>query len=113
MARLIQQLNDMFGGTIPNEILRDPRLKKSDSPVDNTRLPKNPATLYFLDYYIKDWSKSPYVLGGYSSPSVGEDEHTRVHLAAPIDNRVFFAGEATARSFMTIHGTAQSLHLAD
>lgn len=44
---------------------------------------------------VQDWSKEPYIQGGVSyllAAGVNED---RITLAAPISNRLFFAGEAT------------------
>jgi monoamine oxidase len=54
---------------------------------------------------ITRWAADPFSLGAYSSlppRSSGEDYDT---LAAPIGDRVFFAGEATSRTYpATVHG---------
>lgn len=44
---------------------------------------------------IQDWSKEPYIRGGasYLLPAGVNDD--RIALGAPINNRIFFAGEAT------------------
>lgn len=59
---------------------------------------------------IKDWTKVPYILGGQSYPLVGGTNEDRVELAAPVDNKIFFAGEATdvTGEFGTISGALKS-----
>ena len=59
---------------------------------------------------IKDWTKVPYILGGQSYPLVGGTNEDRVALAEPIDNKIFFAGEATdfTGEFGTISGALKS-----
>lgn len=52
------------------------------------------ATENFVDSYIIDWSKEPYIKGAYSYPSFNS-EPERISLAEPIDDKIFFAGEAT------------------
>src|SRR5690606_10335562 len=44
---------------------------------------------------IKDWTKVNYIGGGQSYPLAGGTNEDRVELAAPVDGKVFFAGEAT------------------
>ena len=56
-------------------------------------------------YIITRWGKDPYTLGSYSSLGVGATPQDVQHLAAPIQNRIFFAGEATHSEFpATVHG---------
>jgi monoamine oxidase len=51
------------------------------------------------------WSSDPYSYGSYSYISVGAKTEYYDTLARPIDNRVFFAGEATHRTYPgTVHG---------
>ena len=51
------------------------------------------------------WSSDPYSYGSYSYISVGAKPEYYDTLARPIDNRVFFAGEATHRTYPgTVHG---------
>ena len=52
------------------------------------------ATANFEDSYIIDWGKEPFIKGAYSYPSL-HSEPERISLAEPIDDKVFFAGEAT------------------
>ena len=42
---------------------------------------------------ITDWQQLPFSCGGYSFPTVGSDE-IKLKLATPIQNTIFFAGEA-------------------
>ncbi|TCT06842.1 flavin monoamine oxidase family protein [Aquabacter spiritensis] len=50
------------------------------------------------------WARDPWIGGGYSSALPGR-AHLRERLLAPLGDRVFFAGEAVARSdFSTCHG---------
>lgn len=51
-----------------------------------------------------DWSHDPHVLGYVATPKPG-DAGARQALNQPIDNRLFFAGEALSRDFMgDVHG---------
>ncbi len=51
------------------------------------------------------WQSDPFAQCSYSSPTVGMRDHSRDDLAAPVADRVFFAGEATnARYPSTVHG---------
>lgn len=54
----------------------------------------NPASTHFVKGYMADWSKDPFILGGYSYPSVGATG-CRETLAEQVSGRLFFAGEAT------------------
>ena len=50
------------------------------------------------------WQGDPWTLGAYSAARPGQ-AHQRAVLARPVDDRLFFAGEATATdSFCTCHG---------
>lgn len=51
------------------------------------------------------WSSDPFALGSYSYVPVGGRESDRDLLAAPVDGRLFFCGEATMRNQAgTVHG---------
>ena len=50
------------------------------------------------------WSRDPFARGSYSYAKPGQAD-ARAALAAPVDDRLFFAGEAvSARDFSTAHG---------
>lgn len=54
------------------------------------------------------WARDPYARGSYSHAKPGHAD-ARVALAAPIDERLFFAGEACAvHDFSTAHGAYRS-----
>lgn len=45
---------------------------------------------------IYDWSKDPYIKGGYSYPLIGATPQDRIDLGTPVPGgKIFFAGEAT------------------
>jgi monoamine oxidase len=60
------------------------------------------------------WAQDPWTLGSYSHALPGHAGN-RAILAAPVENRIFFAGEATsARFYSTVHGAWESgLRAAD
>jgi monoamine oxidase len=54
------------------------------------------------------WRNEPHIHGSYSHARVGGAPQ-RVVLAAPVDNRLFFAGEACSRTdFSTAHGAYET-----
>lgn len=60
-------------------------------------------------HQITRWASDRHALGSYSFNKVGSDPGMRDDLAAAIDSRVFFAGEATdSGAFATVHGAYQS-----
>ena len=55
------------------------------------------------------WSTDPWTLGSYSFLPVGATPQARADLAAPVDDVLFFAGEAlSADSPSTVHGAQAS-----
>lgn len=58
-----------------------------------------------VDYQITRWASDPFSFGSYSFNAVGSTPNMRKVLAAPLNDKVFFAGEATrADYFGTAHG---------
>jgi monoamine oxidase len=56
-------------------------------------------------WQIPRWSTDEYAHGAYSFNRLGSKPGMRSTLAATIDDRVFFAGEATHKTmFATVHG---------
>jgi monoamine oxidase len=54
--------------------------------------------------HITAWGKDPWTLGSYSAAKVGK-EGARATLAEPLDNRLYFAGEAiSTTSHSSLHG---------
>lgn len=60
-----------------------------------------------------DWQKDPFARGAYSYVKVGGDS-AQADLGAPLENRLFFAGEATDVSGFqgTVHGAIASARRA-
>lgn len=57
------------------------------------------------DYQITRWATDPYALGSYSFRRPGVTDNTIRNLAASVNNRLFFAGEATSIDYpSTVHG---------
>lgn len=62
-----------------------------------------------VDWQITRWASDPYSRGSYSFNALGSTPKDRDALAAPIGEKVFFAGEATSREhFGTAHGAVLS-----
>jgi monoamine oxidase len=60
------------------------------------------------DFAATAWCRDPEILGGYSCALAGE-AHRRPVLAEPLDERLFFAGEACSLgAFGTVHGAAET-----
>ncbi len=67
------------------------------------------ATEFLTESYLMDWKNEPYIKGAYSYPKVGS-EGARERLGAAIDDKIYFAGEATHTQghFGTIHGAIET-----
>jgi monoamine oxidase len=62
-----------------------------------------------LGFQITRWSQDPFSYGAYSFNKLGANPAMRDDLAAPVGNRLFFAGEATHKNmFATVHGALLS-----
>jgi len=57
---------------------------------------------------VSAWTRDPWTLGSYSYALPGQS-HQRKELARPIDDKVFFAGEATMK---TLWGTSNGAYLS-
>lgn len=56
-------------------------------------------------YLVTRWASDPHAFGSYSYLRPGSDGDTIDALAGPVDDRLFFAGEATSRQHpATVHG---------
>ena len=68
-----------------------------------------PSTHKLLGYLRTNWSQDPFSQGSYSFIAKGAKRKHINALAAPIDNRVFFAGEATHPDYnSTVHAAYES-----
>lgn len=62
-----------------------------------------------LGYIRTNWSRDPYSFGSYSFVAKGAQQRDRLTLGAPIDNRVYFAGEAVHPNYnSTVHAAYES-----
>lgn len=76
---------------------------------DLDRLYEGKASPRFIDATVRDFSADPYIQGSYSyaqkNTHVDAQSSMRVQLQEPVDNCVFFAGEATSsNAWSTVPG---------
>ena len=62
---------------------------------------------YFIKAIATGWANNPFTLGGYSGGVPGKSKKRR-DIKFPVGERIFFAGEATAGAFSTVHGANRS-----
>ena len=56
-----------------------------------------------------DWGNTPYIEGLYSYPKTGQLANYRDLMREPIDNKIYFAGEAFhSIYYQTLHGAVES-----
>jgi len=59
--------------------------------------------------HVTRWRSDPWSRGSYSFPALGQSMEDFDRLAAPVGERVLFAGEATSRPYFgTVHGAVHS-----
>ena len=67
---------------------------------------------FYKKYFIKAksiaWSKNPFTFGSYTGAIPGKANNLRRELRMPVGDKIFFAGEATALAFSTVHGADRS-----
>lgn len=61
------------------------------------------------DYQITRWASDPFARGSYSFNAVNSTPEMRDSLATPLSGRLFFAGEATEKTYF---GTAHGAYLS-
>ena len=62
---------------------------------------------YLIKAHVTGWGKNPYTIGAYSGAKPGKARLRRV-LKESVGGRIFFAGEATALAWATVHGADRS-----
>ena len=66
------------------------------------------ASATYIKHIVQNWTKEPHIRGSYSF--TGDDIET---LARPIDNKIYFAGEAYSElAHATVHGAGASAYVA-
>ena len=75
------------------------------------QLKSNFGSKFYDKYFVKaiatGWNKNPFTLGAYSGAIPGKS-NLRPRLKRPVGDRIFFAGEATAGAYSTVHGANRS-----
>src|ERR1700719_2537977 len=94
-----------FGGRFAAALEREGQgAMFSFAAVELARLLGNDIRRQIAPLASTDWLQDPWARGSYSHALPGHAED-RAALAAPVDNRLFFAGEATSPNFFsTAHG---------
>ena len=62
---------------------------------------------FFIKGHMTSWGKNPYTLGSWASATPGKAK-LRKNIKTSVGNRLFFAGEATAKNYGTVHGADRS-----
>jgi len=102
VAEFLEMLDKMFCFNRAFKLCNSPEAKPE------TNIAK-PATSFYVKSILQSWADEPWIRGGYSSPTLGTNEQTRIDLASPVNGRLFFAGEATnPSSYMTMHGSMET-----
>ncbi len=100
-------------GNWARELLRDGEDVALDYALETLRSELNIPDLTPIDRAIQNWTADEYALGGYSVVPPGANG-MREQLGLPIQNRLFWAGEATAPNHWasTVHGALFSARRA-
>ena len=56
---------------------------------------------------MTSWGKNPFVLGSWASATPGK-ANLRKNIKTSVADKLFFAGEATAKNYGTVHGADRS-----
>lgn len=67
------------------------------------------ASRTYIKHVTQNWSAEPYIQGSYTHY---DDYSVQSTLVEPIDNKIFFAGEAYPEDSSTVHGAGQSAYEA-
>jgi len=101
----------LFG--ISGQFSRDLENEGSEAMIDFVlnKLKSTFGSKFYEKYFIKaiatGWANNPFTLGAYSGGVPGKSRLRR-DIKMPVGDRIFFAGEATARAFSTVHGANRS-----
>jgi monoamine oxidase len=97
------------GGCLARDLAKDgPRAYAGFALDELTAVLGADARRHLSPIAASAWSEEPHVRGAYSHALPGH-AHVRAVLAEPVENRLFFAGEAcSADAFSTAHGAYRS-----
>lgn len=71
------------------------------------------ASAHLVQAVVQNWSAEPYIRGAYSTGYRGDEQAIKRRLRAPVDGRLFFAGEALSGwNSSTVPGAMQSAYQA-
>ena len=71
------------------------------------------ASQNYIKHVIQNWSKEPYIRGSYSSDFSNDRTRTMEDLMAPVEKKVYFAGEALSdENQATVHGASETAYTA-
>ncbi len=77
-----------------------------------SRLEPHPASKAYVAHIIKDWSQDRLARGAYSHPTIGA-HGARAVIGSPVDDRLFFCGEACNEAVNPcVNGAMESGRLA-
>jgi monoamine oxidase len=93
------EIADRFERATPQDILN--QALTSLSHIFN--VPEREMKSWMLDWTTHDWRHDPFALGAYSFPTAGH-ENIPEELSRPIQDTLFFAGEALSDDYGTVHG---------
>jgi monoamine oxidase len=69
------------------------------------------ASEVYVKHIVQNWSKAPFIRGSYSYDFANDQETTVADLLAPVQNKLFFAGEALSLdNGSTVPGAAESAY---
>lgn len=71
---------------------------------ESVALSRRSAAPRIADVLVSRWNDDPFARGAYSYPAVETEAEDFAALAAGIDGRFYFAGEAASQYFGTVHG---------
>lgn len=98
----VGSLATAYAGLESNEAIINKILTELDEIFDGK------ASQYYQNHIIQNWSKEPFIQGSYSHY---DNYDAQDILAQPIDNKVYFAGEAlSSDSQATVHGAGETAY---
>ena len=96
------------GGEFARELEKEGSEAQIDFTINELRsLFGSDVDKYFVKAASTAWDSNPFTLGSYASAEPGS-YHLRKTITEPIEERLFFAGEATAEEYASVSGAHRS-----